>query len=68
MTFIEALKTGRPMRRKSNTITFSEPWLYLGLEGDGVSIPVPCWREIKTGVATGLHAYDYIAEDWEVMP
>lgn len=63
MTFIDAVKTGRPMRRKSNTITFSGPWLYLGLEEEG-----PRWREIKTGVTTGLHAYDYIAEDWEVMP
>jgi hypothetical protein len=63
MTFIEALKTGRPMRRNSG---YHRPWLYLGTD---VCHPyTPRWRFINTGEETGLHSFDYTADDWEVMP
>jgi len=64
MTFIEALKTGRPMRRK--WFDSDGPWLYLG--GGSVYPNTPCWRRIDTGEIVGLHSYDYIANDWQVMP
>ena len=66
MTFIDALKTGRPMRRKTG-ITYSYPWTYLG-KIDTSPDSLPCWREIETGKIIGLFSFDYIAEDWEAMP
>jgi hypothetical protein len=65
VTFIEALKTGRPMRRKSTV--FAPPWLTLGHEKQ-FGYDVPRWRHIDTGEAIGLHSWDYLADDWEVMP
>lgn len=65
MTFLEALRTGRPMRRRIFENTFG-PWLYLG-ESSGM-LPQPVWRRIDSGEARGLSKLDYQAEDWEVMP
>jgi len=65
MTFIEALNTGRPIRRASSVV--HRPWIHLG-EERCMSGNVPRWRRIDTGEAVGLHAYDYQADDWEVMP
>ncbi len=67
MTFIDALKTGRPMRRKSPVTTYSYPWLYLG-KSDKTPYSRACWREVETGQLAGLSSSEYIAEDWEVMP
>lgn len=64
MTFIEALKTGRPMRRQ-NTVLNRSPWLYLGEMDFYPRRPV--WREIETGKEVGLHRFEYEASDWEVM-
>lgn len=71
MTFLEALRTGLPMRRQGN---LSTPWLALGHEKALVKeipgwreISIPRWREISTGVPVGLHSWDYMADDWEVM-
>lgn len=63
MTFIEALKSGRPMRRLSTMYT--APWLYLGERDHFPKHPV--WRRIDTGEQVGLNWYDYEAKDWEVM-
>jgi hypothetical protein len=65
MTFLEALQTGLPMRRKSGGIHLA-PWLSLGHE-KCAGHEVPRWREISTGAAVGLHSWDYKADDWEVM-
>lgn len=67
MTFLEALKTGRPMRRKTS-LNWSNPWLTLGYNGPNDTCGTPQWREIASGQAVGLHRYDYTADDWEVMP
>lgn len=64
MTFIEALKTGRPIRRKWSNV--NGPWLHLG-EAPG-AISRPQWRRIDTGDAVGLARHEYLAEDWEAMP
>lgn len=61
MTFVEALKTGRPMRRK-----MWEKWIFLGTIA--YFPKTPRWRVIETGEEAGLHSYDYTASDWEVMP
>lgn len=63
MTFLEALRTGLPMRRKSSPGSL---WLVLGHE-KYQGLEVPRWREISTGSAIGLHSWDYTADDWEVM-
>lgn len=66
MTFIEALNTGRPIRRRSDTYT--PEWLALGYEGSNDTVGVPRWREVRSGKAIGLRFSDYIADDWEVLP
>lgn len=66
MTFLEALKTGRPMRRLSTLI--NEPWLFLGVRIRNTYQNMPQWRRTDTGEEVGLHAFDYHADDWEVMP
>ena len=63
MDFLEALQTGLPMRRKRS---LPAPWLILG-HAKHLGAEVPRWREISTGVAIGLHYWDYAADDWEVM-
>lgn len=68
MTFIEALKTGRPMRRKSMSASWNGPWLVLGYDGPNETVGTPRWREMDSGKAIGLRRYEYTAEDWEVMP
>jgi hypothetical protein len=66
MTFLEALKTARPMRRSSQW-SYAPQWLHLGHDG-GVIEKRPVWRRIDTGSAIGLSYPDYLADDWEVMP
>ncbi len=51
------------MRRHGS---LSTPRLILGHE-KFQGQEVPRWREISTGVTTGLHSWDYTANDWEVM-
>jgi hypothetical protein len=63
MNFLEALRTGLPMRRKCKLFA---SWLILGNEKQHGN-EVPRWREIATGSAIGLHSWDYAADDWEVM-
>lgn len=66
MTFLEALKTGRPIRRRSSW-PHAPQWLYLGDDGR-IMNQRPCWRRIDTGELVGLSASDYLADDWTVMP
>jgi hypothetical protein len=63
MNFLEALRTGLPMRRKHKLFA---SWLILGHEKQHGN-EVPRWREISTGDVVGLHSWDYAADDWEVM-
>lgn len=65
MTFLEALSTGRPMRRYSRYTT--NRWIFLGRESLSPG-SLPRWHHIDTGSLTGLSADDYKATDWEVMP
>jgi hypothetical protein len=65
LTFIEALKSGRPMRRPWRTAL--SPWLFLGTE-PSVSGPAPRWRSIADGSTASLDREDYLAENWQVMP
>lgn len=67
MTFLEALKTGRPIRR-TTAVAVPREWISLGYEGTNDIIGTPRWREIMSGKAIGLRGYDYLAEDWEAMP
>lgn len=77
MTFLEALKTGRPMRRDDTN--YEKPWLFLGYEHtlplgtfeiitSTVTTSGHRWRDIQNGNPTGLSKEDYLADDWEVMP
>lgn len=66
MTFLEALGSGRPMRRKP--VMTAPEWLALGYTGANVVVGMPCWREVRTGKVIGLHRWDYEATDWEIMP
>lgn len=73
LTFLEALKTGKPMRRGMM------PWIWLGAEREnveatyGVLMTYPPyydrlqWRSIHTGKPYGLSVEDYTANDWTVM-
>lgn len=65
MTFLEALKTRRPVRRKLLSNTWG-PWLYLGTSAG--MFPQPMRRRIDTGEPMGLSTLDYEATDWESMP
>lgn len=68
MTFLEALKTRRPMRRTSD-FSCDPPWLHLGNSCSGLTgRSKPQWRRIDTGAEVGLHIWDYEADDWEVLP
>jgi hypothetical protein len=65
MTFVEAIKTGRPMRRKSASIV--PEWIVLGYDGSNDVVGIPRWRETRSGKLIGLRFSDYTAEDWEVL-
>jgi hypothetical protein len=65
VTFLDALKSERPMRRTS---TFgSPPWLTIGEKQSGGGWRHP-WLRLDTGEEVTLTRFDYLAEDWEVMP
>lgn len=66
MTFLEALKSERPMRRKALMTTTQ--WIMLGYEGPNPVLGTACWRECTTGKRIGLRRADYQASDWEIMP
>ncbi len=65
MTFLNALRTGRPMRRLSTWAFCS--WRHLG-ESASVGGRSPVWRFIDTGEVRGMTREDYEADDWEVIP
>ena len=61
MTFIEALKTGRPMRRASWwNCCAGDRWLVLDAEGQ--------WSWRGGGEASPPLRADLLADDWEVAP
>lgn len=64
MTFLEALKTGRPIRRESQWAWCQ--WRHLGNDG-GIS-KLPMWRALDTGAPLGITREDYLADDWQVLP
>lgn len=64
MNFLDAMRTGRPMRRTDMT---GEQWIVLGTERTSAG-DTPRWRNMRTGYPIGLWSYDYLADDWEVMP
>ncbi len=66
MTFLKALASGRPMRRKIPG--GGNEWIVLGYEGPSDVVGTPRWREARSGKAIGLHVFDYEAEDWEICP
>jgi hypothetical protein len=66
LTFLEALKSGRPMRRMSQ-LNSGSPWLFLGT-ASSAPLASPTWRRIDTGETAALARWDYTAGDWEVMP
>lgn len=66
VTFLEALGSGRPMRRKSAMMT--PEWLVIGYEGTNDTVGMPCWREVRSGKKIGLRRVDYEATDWEIVP
>lgn len=66
MTFLEALKSGRPMRRKHSTRGHG-PYVVLGdtmVYGEHYNP----WLRIDTGKEITLARWDYEADDWEIMP
>lgn len=66
MNFLQALTSGRPMRRK--TSGYSAEWLVLGYEGTNDVVGRPTWRIVRSGVAIGLRRSDSEATDWEILP
>ena len=66
MTFLEAISSGRPMRRRM--ATGAGEWLALGYDGPNETVGTPRWREVRSGKAIGLRRYDYEATDWEILP
>jgi hypothetical protein len=66
MTFGDAIKSGRPMRRKFWTL--EGEWLALGYDGPNDAVGTPRWREVRSGKAVGLRYSDYTATDWEILP
>ena len=58
MNFLEAVNIGRPMKRRV--------WQGLGFV-HLVGKRLPRWKEYGTMRNVGLHARDYLAEDWEVL-
>ena len=82
MTFLEALKTGKPMRRKSQVIKTTGydhlGWRWLGRThsplGLGTAIvssyvapSMTAWLLMDTGAPCPMERADYLADDWEVM-
>jgi hypothetical protein len=67
MTFLEALKTGRPMRRRPPPSLGYGPWIVIGDTWRGSEQWHP-WIRIDNGKEITLASWDYLAEDWEVMP
>lgn len=65
MTFLEAIRSGRPMRRKMSS--GDSEWLALGYDGPNDVIGTPRWREVRSGKAIGLRRSDYEASDWEIL-
>ena len=59
MNFLQAVSTGRPMKR--------HVWQGLGFV-HFVGKRRPRWREYGTMRNTGLTSKDYLAKDWEVLP
>jgi hypothetical protein len=66
VTFLEAIASGRPMRRKLPG--GGNEWLSLGYHGANDVVGTPTWREVRSGEATGLRRSDYEATDWETLP
>jgi hypothetical protein len=66
MSFLQALASGRPMRRESTMMT--PEWLALGYEGTNDVVGMSCWREVRSGNKIGLRRADYEATDWEILP
>ncbi len=73
MTFLEAIKHRKPMRR---TEYLSVRWVYLGHETEPRESDLACliggydrpqWLYIATGKKAGLSFDDYMADDWEVL-
>lgn len=68
MTFLEALASGRPMRRKGTIAGTPKEWIALGYEGINDAVGTPRWREVRSGKLVGLRRADYEATDWEIVP
>jgi hypothetical protein len=80
MNFLDALRSGRPMRRASWTkhppvaakqeegarLLVESLWVYprLLIENDRES----AWLSLSNGQPMALRRHDYLAEDWEPMP
>lgn len=69
MTFLEALKTGRPIRRNRgcSAAYITGPWIILG-ERWVLGQRRDPWLRIDTGEEITLASWDYLADDWAVMP
>jgi hypothetical protein len=66
MTFLEALKTGKPMRQKAVGLNENH-WLWLGSTDSRLGLTRPCWRSMETGEIVTFARYEYLADDWEVL-
>jgi hypothetical protein len=80
MTFLDALRANRPIRRTKRHTSIDTidgkhewfitgPWIWIG------NIPRPPgeydgdpWLRLDTGARVTLTREDYLAEDWEPMP
>lgn len=68
MNFIEAIKTGRPIRRfREGAMAPTGPWIVVGEKYSMGQYRHP-WLRIDTGEEITLAVYDYTAEDWQAQP
>lgn len=62
LSFIDALKIGRPIKRRSYLY-----WITIGERPYGTKLRNPFLR-LDTGEETTLAYYDFLVTDWEAMP
>jgi hypothetical protein len=67
VTFLEAVKQGRPIRRQPSEPHFAGPWICIGEKQSLAGLRHP-WIRLDTGDEVTLAAFDYLADDWKVMP
>jgi hypothetical protein len=64
MTIQEAMKSGRPFKRKTEQETLCKYWIKIIVNNDGVL----CFDTKEFGWHNALSLNDILATDWEIKP